>query len=174
MAEKKHPTMKKISLICCMLTLAFFAVSAQKNPSIKELEGSWNMYAMHIPGMMYYNSITDSLSMDMKAMGMGDQVNADSATKAMLTDIMKMSMKKEFEKMYFKMDASGVMFESSPTSDKVTIMGKYDPEAGYITLQDPKEGDDGKLQVRLENGLLYLLKQEAEVTVTMSCKPKKD
>jgi hypothetical protein len=41
-------------------------------------------------------------------------------------------------------------------------------------LQDPKEGDDGKLQVRLENGLLYLLKQEAEVTVTMSCKPKKD
>jgi hypothetical protein len=61
-----------------------------------------------------------------------------------------------------------------PTSDKVTIMGKYVPVAGYITLQDPKEGDDGKLQVRLENGLLFLLKQEAEVTVTMSCKPKKD
>lgn len=166
--------MKKLSLLICCFTLVSFGALAQKNPSIKELEGSWNIFVMSIPKIMYYNSATDSLSMDMKAMGVESDEQMDENSKQMMLDVMKSTMKKEFEKMTFKFDAAGVMYEKNPVSDSVTIMGTYDPATGFIKLKDPKEGKDDKLSLQVENGILSLFKQDDGIIVTMLCKRKKD
>jgi hypothetical protein len=166
--------MKKLSLVFYFFTLVSFGINAQTNPSIKEIEGNWNLFVINIPGKMYYNSATDSLSMDMKAMGRGNQKDTDENSKQMMLDIMKLTMKKEFEKMNFKFDAAGVMYENNPQTDSILIMGTYDPISGKINLKDPKEGEDGKLSIQFNNGVLTLFKEDDGITVTMMCQRKKD
>jgi len=165
--------MKKLSLIFCFFTLVTSCINAQTNPSIKELEGNWNLFVINIPGKMYYNSATDSLSMDMKAMGGGIQEDADESSKQMMLDIMKSTMKKEFEKMNFRFDSAGIMYENNPLADSIIIMGTYDPTTGKINLKDPKEGDDGKLSIQFNNGVLQLFKEDDGIIVTMMCQRKK-
>lgn len=166
--------MKKLSFLICLCTLISFGADAQKNPPVKDLEGAWNIFVMNIPNMMHYNSATDSLSMDMKAMGIESDEQMDENSKLMMMDAMKSSMKKEFEKMIFKFDAAGVMYEKNGTTDSTMIMGTYDPTTGQIKLKDITDGKEEKLSLQLENGVLTLFKEADGMIVTMICKRKKD
>jgi len=174
MANKNQKTMKKISLIIFLLGLFIGSVSAQKNPAIKELVGNWNLYAMDIPGMIYFNSQTDSIWVNPKTLGTGEELNVDSSTNLMLLEVMKTNMKKEFEKMNFKIDQEGVMYENTTKIDSVVIMGKYDPATGTLTMKESKDEPEEKLSLLIDNGVLRMIKQEGELTVTMSCSRKKD
>ncbi|MEX0636730.1 MAG: hypothetical protein WD135_08175, partial [Ferruginibacter sp.] len=133
-----------------------------------------NLYEMYIPGMVFYNSKTDSMWMNPKTLGIEEELDEDNGTNLMLLEVMKTNMKKEFEKMNFNIDQEGMMYENTAKIDSVVLMGKYDPTTGNLTMKDSKDETEEKLSITLDNGILRMIKQDGGLTITMSCSRKKD
>jgi hypothetical protein len=156
----------------CSILLFLMSVSpafAQDKPTLTELEGKWNVVAMNIPGLLYFNTLTDSAWMsnqELNEIGKGEPI--DSSTKNLALGMIKSVMKTQFSKMFFLFDKEGNMFDVSRPGSK-TRMAYYDATAGIFHLSEKEGGEEKQFPAEIKAGLLTLHITDKGKAVTIWC-----
>lgn len=153
---------KVLLLFVSVITLVN-TVHAQEKVSLQELQGTWSLVIMDIPGAMYYNAQTDSLYLT------GTEGNVPSGDSILngKSHVMADVIKEEFKKISFVIDAAGNMYQARDSSKK---LGSYDPEKGVIFATDPDNGDKRAMKLSMQDKMLVMKTEEQGVTVTIICK----
>ncbi len=154
--------MKQIILLASCL-FALSAIKAQSKITKSSILGKWNISAVEMPGMLYYNLEKDSLAL-------GDAIKAqigadESQVKAMLA-MMKPQMA-TFTKMGFQFNTDGTALMQSGPEGTQSVTYTVDEKNSIIETSE--KGQTQTFKADIMNGQLRLnIKQpQGEIMVIM-------
>lgn len=120
---------------------------------------------MDIPGELYFNLETDSVSVKLQ----GDE---DSTMIAFKNNMIKESLKAQVSKLFFFMDKDGTMYDGTETKDTRKIMGQYIENKSMLKIKEKETGEEKEIELSLKDNILTMISEDKGKKLTMLCRKK--